>query len=1677
MPELATRTFKSIHLKKHIKRGLQIILWTFVFLFSLVVLLALLIQISPVQNKIRDEIVGYLNTKTAAKVSIDRIDIEFPGSFVLEKVFIESPEKDSLFYGENLAVDLNLLSLLNHRIQINTIELSGIEAHISRSKEGVFNFDFLIKAFASTDKSAPESRPMTIHFGRINLNKIKLSYKDALLKNDLALSFHHFETQITKFDLAELSFEIPKIKLEGLNLKLKQGLVATNPKIASEAEAGPSLKIKLGRIDLRKINICYDQDENKIGSKIALKRVAIRMNLLDLKNQNIDLESLEINGMKGGLILGKLQKKEALLGTKANTATETASWKVKLNQADLKGIDFKFDDENSLALKKGIDYRHLDILDFNLDAEKFEYTSTRLSGIIYAFKVREKSGLRIQSLKTEFYYGPKSAYLRKLYLKTPQSLLQDEIILGYTSVDSISLKNGALKIDASIKGSEIGFKDILLFEPDLAKSNPFKSNPNAILKIRSQIKGSLNQIRVSELEVSGIGKTKISANGQIIGLADAKNAYFDWSIQKLESTAEDIKGFVPAGTIPKTIQLPPVLALNGSFKGRINDFFTNLNLNSSFGKAQIKANFNQTRKNKETYEGEANLTNFDLGKLIKDQTLGKISVSTKVSGSGLNPKTANATMSAKLIRAYYNKYNYENGFVQAAISNGEFKANLLMKDPNLSFDLASNGRFGDKYPAVKLKLNLAIADIEKLNLHAGTLKLRGQMEGELSNTSFDYLNGNVNFRNLEITNPSGAFKIDSIQIKALATADIHSIKLSSPFLEAEIKGKYSLSSLANSLNNSVSKYYDLKLKSAKVSTKPQQFDFSLAFKNNPILMQLLPEIKGLEPIRIRGKYNSVSDSLFLEAFVPKLIYDTNSITNAQFKIENKQDALVYKLLIDKIENPSFTIAHTELTGTIANNTLDYRLQIKDSEDRERYLIGGTVENTDSNTAIKLDERLVLNYEDWNMNSDNRIELGKNGIQIQELVLENGGNTISINSESEIANAPLLVKFRNFKIETLAGLIEKDSLILGGTINGNARIRNIKSSPLFTSALEISNFSFNTDSIGDLSIQIKNEIANTYQAEILLSGSDNKLGLQGTFNSNDGEFDLDLNADRLNMKSIQPFSLGNLSESSGFLSGKFKIKGTAKAPEVLGDLKFNAVAFRVKKLNSYFKSINDKIEISNRGIRFDTFSISDTSENILVVDGLLKTTNYSDFGFDLTIKADNFRALNSEAKDKELYFGELYLSSRLLIKGDLNQPIVEGTIKINKDSKFTVILPQNDPSIADREGIVEFVDLDHPQISKRILLADSLNKTTIKGIDASVNIEIDKEAALNMIIDKSNGDYIKMQGEARLNGGIDPSGKTTLSGRYDFSGGTYEMTFNLLKRKFDIKAGSYIQWTGEPTAADMNITAIYKTETAPIDLVSNQVVNETQEVRNTYKQRIPFETELYLKGDLMRPDIQFDIVLPKGITSVSNDIIQTVETKLAQLRQEPTELNKQVFALLLLNRFVGENPFSSDSGRTSTESLARQSASKLLSQQMNNLAGDLIKGVALNFNLDASEDYSSGNLDNRTDLSVGLSKKLLNDRLKVTVGSSFGLEGQERANQETNTIAGDIAVEYQLSEDGKYRVRAYRINQYQVALQGQVIETGVAFVITMDYNRFSELFQKAKKERIEVKKKETDSKND
>ena len=1657
-------------MKNYLKKILKIFLWTLGAIILLLLLLIAIIQIPSVQNYAKEKAVTYLEGKIKTKITIDTLQIGFPQKIILKGVYFQDQKKDTLLAGQKLAADISLLQLMNNKIEINSLELEGITANLNRDTKAVFNFEYIFKAFASPEKQKSDSPPMQFSVEEIKLDRIKFNYNDAVTKNDLNANLNHFETTVKTFDLDQMIFEIPKAKINGLRFKLKQGLVqiSNKTKVAAIKNAPESiLKLKLGEIDFAKIDFDYESDKTKLSTKFYLKKLLAKIDKIDFNNQLLLFDSIDLTGAEGELAFGKLDPTTA----KKETNTEPSNWEVKVTKTEFKRVNFRYDNNNIDRINEGIDYNHLDFTKLNLQVDALYYNPENISGDVNSLTFRDKSGLNVQSLNAEFFYGKKNAFFKKLYLKTPQTELRDEILISYPSIQSLVKNPGELGITANFKKSKLGIKDILLFAPILIKTNPLMSYPNAILLVNGKVSGKLKNFAFPGVEISGIGTTKVAASGRIIGLPDVNKAYFDLDIKDLQSGSKDLNGILPPGTIPNSIQMPSKFSAVGTFKGTIANFNTDLKLVSSFGNAKINGTYDRTIKNYDRYDAKMELTNFDLGKFIKNDSIGKVTLKANIKGSGSNLKTATASLNGTIQKAYYNKYTYHNLSVKGNIRNGNFNATAVAKDPNLTFDLVSSGSFRDKYPTGKLKLNIDIADLEKLNLHAGPMKIRGVVDADIQSANLDYLNGTVNAHNIAIANAKEQFVIDSISVVATSTSEKNTLVLKSPFMDGEVNGKYKLSKIATALSNSIAKYYDSKPNSRKIVVEKQQFAFKIGVKDSPILLKLIPELKSLEPININGRYNSVNDSIVLNGTIPKLIYGENTITNAVFKVDTQDKALVYSLIVDDIQNKQIQLPYTNISGKVQNNILDYTLQLKDVKDLERYLISGTLQAKNGNNEVNLDpNNLLLNYEAWKIAQDNLIRFGKRGIYADNFELSKDGSSIKIQSQSNATNAPIAIDFKDFYIKTITSLVEKQDLQMSGKINGNALVKNVTTSPLFTADLNIENFTFKKDTVGNINIKINNAFANRYDAVISITGQGNQVNLDGNYKTTDSSFDMNLAIEKLNLKSIQGFTLGNIKESTGFFTGNFKITGNTSQPKVIGELQFNEIGFKATQLNSTFKSANDKIVFTADAILFNNFIIKDEKDNDLTINGKINSANFSNFGFDLTLDADNFKAINSKAKDNAMYYGELYLDNHLKISGNLDNPIVEGNIKINKDTKFTVVIPQSDPSIADREGIVEFIDQDNPQLMGEMALAEFTSDSEIKGINASVNIEIDKEAELSLVIDKANGDFLKLKGEAQLNGGIDPSGKTTLTGRYELSEGSYEMNFNSIKRKFDIKPGSYILWTGEPTTADISITAIYKTEAAPIDLVNDQLGTVTAEVRNTYKQRIPFETRLKMTGELMKPTISFDIVLPEGNNSVSTEIINATQAKLTQLRQAPDELNKQVFALLLLNRFIGENPFASEAGRPNVSSLARESVSKILSQQLNNLAGDLINGVELNFDLNTSDDYTTGQKANKTDLNVGISKKLLNDRLKVTVGSSFGIEGPQQVNQNANNIAGDVSIDYQLSKDGRYKMRAYRINKYQVALQGEVVETGIAFIITLDYNKFKELFGKSKARKAAKKNK-------
>lgn len=1657
----------------------RIFLRTVVIIVLLVIVLLVVIQTPPAQNFIVKKATVFLEKKLKTKVAIGRLYIAFPKSIVIENIYLEDRKKDTLLFGGSLKVDISMMKLLHKEVEVNDIRLNQLTAKVSRVlPDTAFNFQFIIDAFASkavTPSPAADTSSLNINIRYVQLDKIRLLYNDAVTGNDVNVFFKHFETRIDKFDLSHQRFDIPVTKIDGLTAKIFQSepLVqqvssSTNSPVVKEAAP---MQLNLKKISLSDIVLDYGSDVSAMYSTINLGKLDLNVNKLDLANKVLDLKDIELDKTIAAIRLGRKVVAKVII-TKPISEIKTkeeASWRVLAGTIRLNDNNLTYDDDNKPGIKSGMDFFHLKAKDLTLHLDNLLYSKDSISGTIKKGTLKEQSGFKLNRWETDFLYASKEAYLKNLILQTPGTELKRAVVLHYSSIDSLTKNIGALRLDVDMYNSKIQVKDILTFVPAL-KAQPAFSNPNSAILINGKLTGTIARLRIESLQLQAFQDTKLNIHGTINGLPDMKKIGADLVLTEIKTSARDIVMLAPKGAIPKSITIPEGIHISGKITGGMTSLNPDLFINTTLGSAKIKGSIKEPADAKKSrYDITVETHNLNLGTLLKNpQNFGTLSARFIARGKGYDPKTANATVSGVIQSAVLKKYNYKNLQLTAGIANQNVTARASIHDPNIDISFDATGNFRDKYPAINLTANIDSIKTLALHLTTDSIIYRGQITGNFPVTDPDHLQGELLILKSLLVKQTQRIELDTIQLSAGTNGDGQFLKLTADAINFQLSGNYKLTQLGSVFHQAVQPYFAVMSDSGKaIKTDPYNFTFAGSIINKPVIKTFLPDLTRLETVNFDGRFSS-TDGWNINLLAPGVVYGTNQVDNLQLRAITKDNAIVVTTQVKQVSSgKSIALYNTSVNASIANNQVDFALNIQDKVARNKYRLSALFKQPQPGDYIfsLKPQELLLNYDTWSVPGDNQIAVLKNDINARNFVVSKDNQQLSVNSLSQEVNAPMEVKFSNFRVATLANFVISDSLPVDGTFNGKVVLNDLMKQPTFTTDLTVSDVSVKKDTIGNINLRVNNTVANTFAADVKIDGHGNDVQLTGNYYVRPGDsssFDMNLDIRQILLNTLEGVSLGAIRNSSGMITGKFAVNGTPAIPSITGNLGLKKAAFNLAMLNSYFRIDDETITVVNDGIKFDTFTIQDSTGNNAVLDGMMYyNPGFTDYRFDLTLKAKNFRALNTTKKDSKVYYGQVFFNSNLKIKGTQIKPEVDGAITINDQTKLTVVLPQKEPGVESRDGIVEFVDMNAlPNDSLFMVKYDSVNKTDMLGLDIAININVDKNAEFNLIVDEGNGDFLTVKGEAALSGGIDPSGKITLAGSYQLEEGAYELSFNFLHRRFNIQKGSTIVWTGEPTKANINITAVYIANTPPLDLVQNEIGADNA---NFFRQKLPFEVNLIMKGELLKPELSFDVVLPEDKNyAIDKSRISIIENKLALVRQEKEELNKQVFALLLLGRFITENPFASSSAGFSAEGFARSSVSQLLTEQLNKLATDLIKGVDVNFDVaSTADDYTTGARQSRTDLNVALSKRLLNDRLTVTIGSSFELEGAQASTQggksQTNNLAGNVSVDYKLSKDGRYALRAYRKNEYEGVLEGYIVETGIGFVLSVDYNKFKQLF--------------------
>jgi len=162
--------------KSWIKRTGRIVVKTMLVIFLLFTLIVALVLVPPVQNLIRKKAVSYFEQTLNTRISIGKIYIGLPKKVVIEDVYLEDRQKDTLLHAGSLKADMALLKLIKGVVDINSIEIKNSTVKIKRElPDTLFNFQFIVDEFSPAkpaNKANEDSSSSPVAIRRVRLDKI-----------------------------------------------------------------------------------------------------------------------------------------------------------------------------------------------------------------------------------------------------------------------------------------------------------------------------------------------------------------------------------------------------------------------------------------------------------------------------------------------------------------------------------------------------------------------------------------------------------------------------------------------------------------------------------------------------------------------------------------------------------------------------------------------------------------------------------------------------------------------------------------------------------------------------------------------------------------------------------------------------------------------------------------------------------------------------------------------------------------------------------------------------------------------------------------------------------------------------------------------------------------------------------------------------------------------------------------------------------------------------------------------------------------------------------------------------------------------------------------------------------------------------------------------------------------
>jgi hypothetical protein len=1396
----------------------------------------------------------------------------------------------------------------------------------------------------------------------------------------------------------------------------------------------------LGKIDARGVHIKDHHQDTLIYSK------QVQTNILSFSN-----------AIKGDVSLGYIKLTDAKLFVKTykdELKDNMYTFVNSFNSGTKRSSIFKLFGDDVV-----IENSHIKITDENLSspllfdlkkvhavAKEFRIIGPEFFANVQSISLSATRGFEIEALKTQFSYTPKEMILKDMKLQTAQSMLLGDLVMNYETNGFSDFENTVV-FRGDFLESKIATNDLNGFY------NEFGTNQ--ILDFKGSFNGTLNDFSFTKGSI-GTGNTKIAGDFYFKDLVKGTNAFkINFKRHDITTSYYDLRRFLPnilGPLLPDELKNLGVFDYDGNTQINTTKLVTKATFLSGIGRAEAILTIDDySNTDRATYSGNLILSAFDIGLLTETSALGKVSANLDFDGRGFTQQTLDMRLQGNISSFGFEGYDYKNISIQGALKDPVFNGDLAIDDPNVQLNFKGLVDVSKAFNQYDFEADVYYAELNKLNLFKrdSISVFTGKVRVDMDGTTIDDVVGSFSFQETFYQNEHDDFYFDDFNIISSFENEERVIDINSPdIVNGKVSGKFLIQDISNLFRNGLGSMYANYI--PEEVTTNQYIDYDLSVYNK-IIEVFVPQIQLGENSRIKGSVSSDKSKFQLDFKSPEMLFNNNYFGKVRVQVDNDNPLYNTYVSVDSVYTGVYDVIDFSLINKTYNDTLYVQSVFKGGPQKEDLFdlaLYYTI-NPEGKSVVGI-KKSEISYKknSWFVNETNNKK--------NKVVFDDRFNSIAIDSlqlnynEEEIAFAGVIrdstykdlkVRFKDVNIGNIIPSI--DSLQVSGNTNGTLSFLHEKGAYYPNSNITIDNVIINTIAFGDLTLDIDgNEDLTKYTVNTTLINEYVKsIGVIGTIDlaPKETQIDLDVRLNEFNLQALTPFGANVLTDIRGEASGALQIIGNYKAPELLGRINLKNSGLKIPYLNVDFDLANStQMIVSKDTLQIIATEITDTKFDTKgIFSGKAVHNNFRDWLLDLDILAqDRLLVLDTPPDDDELYYGTSFISGNADIIGPIDALAIKVFATTEQGTTFKIPLSDTE-SIGD-DSFIKFLS---PEEKRASIIGRKIIKKEIKGLSVDFDLDINKNAEVEVVIDKVNNSTLKGRGAGTLLIRLDTKGKFNMWGEFTVIEGLYDFRYSgIIQKKIAVVPGGNINWDGEPDRARLNISAKYGTDANPAVLLDNP----------SFNRKIPVDVLVDLTGEIIQPELNFRIDFPRTGSTVKSEL----EFKL----QNKEDREKQAIFLLTTGSFVNDG-------------LGGANFAGTLADRVSNLVNELFADEEGKFNIGL--DYSQGSrLPNQeTADRVGISlQSQINERILINGKVGIPVGG---ANE--TAIAGDIEVQWLINEDGTLRMNFFnRQADIQFIGEDQIFEQGLGMSYSVDFNTLSELMEKLFNKKLTVEKQETEA---